>query len=398
MQECIGLALQNSPLDGQTGLYEELASAKVERIGTALMPQVSLNAQWSYQSDVFALPFSPPGTDVPQIPKSQYQATVGIEQSIFDGGMVRQSKEAARREFEVNRHKTETDLYKLKEGVAALYFGILRAQETQKNLENARKTLLERKKEVDAGYNNGILLLSDKASFEKEILSLEQQLISVAADKEALLAMLADKLGQPLGTGVELAVPSYETPEQAAETSRPEVSYLAGQQMLINQNTQILKARGKPKLNAFARGGAGSPNPYNFFETDLSGFYVAGVRLYWTVFDWGANKQEQQELLIQEKILETNRQDVLRQFENGMLQWRQKWEAAEEIISRDAQIVKLQESIVSEYSLRLEGGTITSADYIAALDQLTRAKTTARMHEIDRVWYQVQYLTLIGKL
>jgi hypothetical protein len=32
------------------------------------------------------------------------------------------------------------------------------------------------------------------------------------------------------------------------------------------------------------------------------------------------------------------------------------------------------------------------------LDQLTRAKITARMHEIDKSFYQIQYLTITGNL
>ena len=398
LQKCFELALRNTPLAEQDVLYEDLADSKVERIGSAFMPQVSLNGQWSYQSDVFSLPFSPPGTDVPQIPKSQYQATVGIEQAIYDGGAVRQAKEMARREQSVNGQKTEVELYKIKETVVSLYFGILRAQETEKNLETARNTLLERKKEVDAGYNNGILLLSDKASFEKEILLLEQQLISIQAEKESLAAMLADKLGQPLTAEAQLELPAYGLPEQATEIGRPEIAYLEQQKTLLDESSKLAGTKTLPRLSAFARGGLGSPNPYNFFETDLSGFYVAGVRLYWPVFDWGANKLERQELMIQGKILENSKQDMLQQLKNGAMQWQKKWEASGSIMQRDAEIVRLQELIVNEYNLRLEGGTITSSDYITALDQLTRSKTTARLHEIDRAWYEIQYLILTGKL
>lgn len=396
--ECFDLALQKTPLAGQKELYEELADSKMERIGSAFLPQVSLNGQWSYQSDVFSLPFSPPGTDIPQIPKSQYQATVGIEQHIYDGGMVRQSKEVARQELVVNQQKTDADLYKVKETVAMLYFGILRAQETEKNFETARNTLLERKKEVDAGYNSGILLLSDKASFEKEILAMEQQSIAIKAEKAALAAMLADKLGRPFSPGLQLELPAYDLPGQTTAVSRPEIAYFDQQKTLLNETSKLTATKTLPKLSAFARGGFGSPNPYNFFETDLSGFYIAGVRLYWPIFDWGSNKLERQELIIQENILENSKQDMLQQLENGAIQWQKKWEVSGSIAERDAEIVRLQQSIVDEYNLRLEGGTITSSEYIAAIDQLTRAKTTARMHEIDRAWYEIQYLIITGKL
>ena len=398
LKECFDLALLETPLAGQNALYEDLADAKVDRIGNAFMPQVSLNGQWSYQSDVFSLPFSPPGTDVPQIPKSQYQATVGIEQHIYDGGTVRQSKEITRRELSVNQKKTEVELYKVKEAVASLYFGILRTQEAEKNLETAKNTLLERKKEVDAGYNNGILLLSDKASFEKEILSLEQQLISIKVEKESLAAMLAAKLGQQLPAEIRLELPAYSFPGQTTEPNRPEIAYLDQQKMLLNESSKAAGTKMLPKLSAFARGGFGSPNPYNFFETDLSGFYIVGVRLYWPVLDWGSNKLERQELMIQGKLLENSKQDMLQQLENGAIQWQKKWEVSGSIAERDAEIVRLQQSIVDEYNLRLKGGTITSSEYITAIDQLTRAKTTARMHEIDRAWYEIQYLIITGKL
>jgi outer membrane protein TolC len=399
LQGCYELALQHTPLSGQAALYGELAASKEERLGLAYRPQVSLNGQWSYQSDVFSLPFSIPGAETPEIPKSQYQATLGIEQSIYDGGMVRQSREASKRELAANQQKVEVDLYKVKESVNSLYFGILRIQEAEKNLEAARNTLLERKKVIDAGFSTGVLLQSDKSSFEKEILSIEQQLVSAEAEKEGLVAMLADKLGQPVSADAVLILPGGTIPlDGEATINRPELSYLSEQKTVLSQAGELIAARTKPKISAFARGGFGSPNPYNFFKTDLSGFYMAGVRLYWPLFDWGASKQERQELQIQEQLLENSRSDAMSQFENGTLQWRKKWLASDEVMKRDAEIVRLQESIVKEYAARLEGGTVTSSDYITALDQLTRAKITARMHEIDKAWYQVQYFTLTGNL
>ena len=399
LQGCYELALQHTPLSGQAALYRELAASKEERLGLAYRPQVSLNGQWSYQSDVFSLPFSIPGAETPEIPKSQYQATLGIEQSIYDGGMVRQSREASKRELVANQQKVEVDLYKVKESVNSLYFGILRIQEAEKNLEAARNTLLERKKVIDAGFSTGVLLQSDKSAFEKEILSIEQQLVAAEAEKEGLVAMLADKIGQPLSVDAVLTLPGGTIPlEGEATINRPELSYLSEQKTVLSQAGELIAARTKPKVSAFARGGFGSPNPYNFFKTDLSGFYMAGVRLYWPLFDWGASKQERQELQIQEQLLENSRSDAMSQFENGTLQWRKKWLASDEVMKRDAEIVRLQESIVREYAARLEGGTVTSSDYITALDQLTRAKITARMHEIDKAWYQVQYFTLTGNL
>ena len=399
LQACYDLALHSTPLAGQKALYTELAGTKGERLGLAYRPQVSVSGQWSYQSDVFSLPFSFPGSDIPEIPKSQYQATIGIEQSLYDGGVVRQSREAVQTELAVNHQRAEMDLYKVKETVNALFFGILRWQETERSLEVAKNTLLERKKVIDAGYASGTLLLSDQASFEKEILSIEQQLVTARAEKEGLVAMLADKLGQPVSVGAEWILPDGNIPLADEPTiRRPEVDYFSGQQTVLSQAAEVVASKSKPKLTAFARGGFGSPNPYNFFETDLSGFYMAGIRLYWPVFDWGANKRERQELQIQGQLLENSRSDVIQRFENGTLQWKKKWQASEEVIKRDADIVRLQESIAKEYAARLEGGAVTSSEYIAAVDQLTRAKITARMHEIDRSWYQVQYLTLTGNL
>ncbi|MEQ8684520.1 MAG: TolC family protein [Imperialibacter sp.] len=399
LQGCYELALQHTPLSGQAALYGELAASKEERLGLAYRPQVSVNGQWSYQSDVFSLPFSIPGAETPEIPKSQYQATLGIEQSIYDGGMVRQSREASKRELAANQQKVEVDLYMVKESVNSLYFGILRIQEAEKNLEAARNTLLERKKVIDAGFSTGVLLQSDKFAFEKEILSIEQQLVTAEAEKEGLVAMLAGKLGQPVSVDAVLTLPGGTIPlDGEATINRPELSYLSEQKTVLSQAGELIAAKTKPKISAFARGGFGSPNPYNFFKTDLSGFYMAGVRLYWPLFDWGASKQERQELQIQEQLLENSRSDAMSQFENGTLQWRKKWLASDEVMKRDAEIVRLQESIVREYAARLEGGTVTSSDYITALDQLTRAKITARMHEIDKAWYQVQYFTLTGNL
>lgn len=399
LTDCYEQAIQNSPLSGQSALYQQMADHKEDRLTTNYLPKVSVNGQWSYQSDVITFPISIPGSDIPTIPKDQYQAYAELNQVIYDGGMTRQSKKMNREELAVNQSGAEADLFGVKSAINSLYFSILRTQETEKNLLASKNTLTERKKTIDAAFKAGTLLPSEKAAFEKKILSLEQQIISTQTEKQALIEMLNDKLGQSVSEASEFLLPNDTiATDEPISNKRPELQKLEHQQILLDETSDLSTSRNLPTLSAFVRGGAGSPNPYNFFETSFSPFYIAGVRLNWTLFDWGGNKSEQQQLAVQSEVLKNYQTDLEQQLNNGSIQWKRKWLASEEIIQRDEEIIRLQESIVTEYSERLEEGTVTSSDYISELDQLTQARIMARMHEIDQSWYYIQYQTLTGNL
>lgn len=82
LDECRELARANYPLIKRFRLVEQSRSLSVSNASKAWLPQVSLNARASYQSEVTRLPVDIPGVEISPLPKDQYDVSVNVSQQI----------------------------------------------------------------------------------------------------------------------------------------------------------------------------------------------------------------------------------------------------------------------------------------------------------------------------
>ncbi|HPS84186.1 MAG TPA: TolC family protein [Bacteroidales bacterium] len=123
IEQCQEKARANYPLVNQYGLIEKSREFNLSNAAKAWLPQVSLNAKATWQSEVIELPFTMPG--IGEMDQDQYQATIEISQTLWDGGATHARKEMYEASAEIDKQKYEVDLYAIRERVNQLYFGIL---------------------------------------------------------------------------------------------------------------------------------------------------------------------------------------------------------------------------------------------------------------------------------
>ena len=109
------------PLIKRYGLIEKTKEYNISNAGKGYLPQVSLSAKASYQSDVTEIPVDLPGIDIRGIRKDQYQAMLQLDQVVWDGGNIRARKEVTRATSEVDKQKLEVDMYAINERVNQLF-------------------------------------------------------------------------------------------------------------------------------------------------------------------------------------------------------------------------------------------------------------------------------------
>ena len=112
LEECYRAARENYPLVRQFDLIERTKDFTVENAAKGYFPQLSFSGKASYQSDVTKMPFSIPGVEF-GLDNDQYQLVLELNQTIWDGGVVRNRKEEARAESEVQKGQLEVNLYAL---------------------------------------------------------------------------------------------------------------------------------------------------------------------------------------------------------------------------------------------------------------------------------------------
>src|SRR5512133_1381394 len=73
LEKCQQWARENHPVLRQSALYQQMLELKNDNLATADFPQLTLNGQATYQSDVTRIGISLPNIQIPQVDKDQYK-------------------------------------------------------------------------------------------------------------------------------------------------------------------------------------------------------------------------------------------------------------------------------------------------------------------------------------
>jgi outer membrane protein TolC len=294
LEECYRLVAENYPVAKQLELFEAQNKLDSEVISTSKLPQLSLDAQATYQSDVIEVPI--PSANIEPLNNDQYRATVSVNQLIYNGGLVNASLDMKSAQLKTKQKQVEVNLYELKQKINQLYFSILLSQESELLL-NAKKTQLNTKlTEVKSGIEYGVILPSSDKVLEAELLKIEQQVQELQSNKIALIETLSSLIKRTLNTSTQFQKPLLET-KFKANLSRPELELFQFKKEEIETSESLISKKNAPKLLGFATGGYGNPG-LNLLDNSFQTFYVVGIKLNWNVFDWNSNKKQRQSLAI----------------------------------------------------------------------------------------------------
>lgn len=393
LEEAQGLALKNYPLVKNLDLVNESGRYSVSNVRSGYLPSISINGQYTYQSDVTSLPIELPNMQIPQIDKEQYKVYAELSQVLYDGGMIHAQREAAVAQARVEEKSIETELYKIKERVNQLYFGILLIDSQTEQVNLMKKDLKAGLAKAEGAYSNGAMLKSSVDAVKAEMIKTDQRLLELSSMKKAYTAMLG------LFTGRELDESTvFETPaalNTGNTISRPEIDLFQARLHAAEVQSKAINAKNLPRLNLFFQGGYGSP-ALNMLDPEADTYYITGVRFAWPLTGFYNKHREK-------KINNLTRQNLQNQQEtfifNTQLQINQQDEEIqklESLIESDDEIVALRDEIKDASLVQLENGVITSADYIREVTAADNARQTKAIHEIQLLLAQYNHQLITG--
>ncbi|MEZ4987952.1 MAG: hypothetical protein R2795_23470 [Saprospiraceae bacterium] len=73
LEQCVTWAQQHYPTARNEALIQRVADLQIAQTSSGFWPQLGVQGQWTYQSDVTGLPFELPGLQVPTISQEQYK-------------------------------------------------------------------------------------------------------------------------------------------------------------------------------------------------------------------------------------------------------------------------------------------------------------------------------------
>ena len=396
LEACCKLAIGNYPLIKQKGLLEESTRLKLWNVTTSYLPQISLNGQVSYQSQVTTIPLKIPGIKIPEPDKDIYKFTLDINQAVFDGGVVLAQRNVEKASLKADIQNVEVELYKINDRVNQLYFSILLMQANENLARLAETEIKSRISKIESGIRNGIAIESNADILKAELLKTSQQLIEASSSKTAFLAMLQEMINVQLSPATVLSMPQTFSNAPVQENKRPELQFFELQKQKLEVSRQLVNTRWLPKVFGFLQLGYGKPG-LNMLSSTFDKYYLVGAKLSWNPWNWNQTRNDKKLLSIQGKSIDIQREA----FEQSVRISQQKniadIDKYEQLMKNDDEIISLREKISNNAGAQLENGVITATEYITELNNLTMAKMNKELHKIQYIYSKINFLNIAGK-
>ncbi|MDY4569230.1 TolC family protein [Alistipes senegalensis] len=390
LDECRRLARKHYPEIRQYDLVRRTEEYTLSNARRAWLPQLSLAAQATWQTEVPSFPnalagmLAQQGIDMPGMNKDQYIAALELNQTLWDGGKSEADKRIARAEAAEQARSADVDLYALQGRVDNLFFGILlldeRIAQTRLTLDLLRSNL----EKVRALQRNGVAMQSDADAVEAELLTVNQQLTQVTASRDSYRRMLEIFTGRPLD-GEQLERPDASEP-RSMESSRPELALFDATADKLTAQERLVKAATRPCFGLFAQGYYGYPG-MDYFQSmmspDWSWNAMAGVKMSWNFGAYYTRKNSLAKLRTAKEQVEVQREIFL--FNTRLQTAEESGDIARlrKALADDDRIVALRRSVREAAESKLRNGVIDTDDLLRKITDEAAAATARSAREIE---------------
>jgi outer membrane protein TolC len=394
-------AVSRDPRGRQVDLLASQSALRLRGLRSEWLPRLNLGAQAQYQSAVASVPAELAGGTSPAPPhKDTYDAYLGARQPLYDPTLgARRGAEAA--DLAASQARVRTNLYALRQAVADAYFAALLLDAQRAELQAGITDLDAQLRVARERVAGGDALPSAATTLEAELLRRQQSLGELASDRRAALAVLADLTGRPIDDRTPLAVPDLAADVAAARASsdsqvgRPEYAQFARTRDALDRQREVIARRDWPRLSAVGRAGVGRPG-LNPLSRDFTGYWLAGLQLEWSPWDWGQASRERAALAIQQAIVATEEAAFTEQLHRSAVRDLADIDRLAEDLGTDDTIIALRARVLGETRLRFGEGVVTSAEYVDRETDLLSARLARAAHRVQLAQARARFLTLVG--
>ncbi len=390
---CLEMAKQNYPLIKQYTLIEKTKEYSIDNAQKGILPQLNIAGQATYQSEVTEVPISLPNLNIPTMSKDQYRLYGEVSQSITDLFTVKDQKKYINANSEIEVQKTEVEMYKLRERINNLYFGILLIDGQIQQTELLKKDIQSGIEKTIVAIDNGVSIKSTADNLKAELLKANQRTIELKATRKGYADMLALFINNPIDENTV-----FEKPQRQMLTNtinRPELKLFDLQKKAFDIQNKLITNKNMPRVSMFFQGGLGRP-ALNMLDNDLKGYYIGGLRLNWNITGFYTYKNERRTLALNQSFIDIQRETFLFNTNFALKQQNADITKMQELIETDKSIVTLRESVKTTTQNQLTYGTATTNDYLIAVNAEDQAKQNLILHEIQLLMTEYNLQTTSG--
>jgi outer membrane protein TolC len=354
-------------------------------------------AQATYQSDVTQVSIDNPAfPKIQPLSKDQYKIYAEINQNLYDGGNVKRSSALQEVHAQVEDQKIEVELYKIKDRINQIYFGILLLDQQKAQIELLRTDIQTSQAKVKASIENGVAFKMNADILEAELLKTDQRIFEINASRSAFVDMLSLFIGQPLSATLILQEPITIDVQPADEITRPELNLFNYQRQLARGQYELTTTRTQPRAGLFLQAGYGKPG-LNMLKNEFSPYAVGGIRLSWNLSGFYNGDREKQLLDVNTRSIDTQQELFLFNAKISMRQASSEVTKLQELIKIDEQLIGLRTKIKSTAQAQLDNGVITANDFLQELNAEDQAKQNKLLHKTQLAMASYSYQNITGK-
>jgi outer membrane protein TolC len=393
IHQCYQLAKQNYPLVKQMALIEKTREYTIANASKGYLPQFNIAGQATYQSEVTKIPISLPNVTLNELSKDQYRIYGELSQSLTDPFIIKQQKELLKAGSATDVEKLEVELYKLKERINQVYFGILLIDAQLQQTDLLKKDIRTGLQKITAAIANGIALKSNADLLNAELLKAEQRSIELKANRKGFTDMLSVFVNKPISETASLKEPSIQS--LSSTINRPELKLFGIQEKSFDLQNKLLLAKNLPRLSLFFQGGYGRPT-LNMLSNEFGTYYIGGARFSWNVSGCYTYKKEKKLQGLQQQSIDLQKEVFLFNTTLALKQQNNEISKLSELIGSDQQIITLRRNIKTTSYEQLANGTITTLDYLNYVNAEDQASQQLLLHRIQLLMAQYTYQTTSG--
>jgi outer membrane protein TolC len=401
LDQLVHSAYVNYPFAKQLNLTKLQNLESVKSIGTEWLPQVSVSAKTTFQSEVYALRMPESvvqefGLDFDPAKKLQYQGQAGVSQLIYDGGICNIKKKQMIVDGEIQSDRIKLSMLQVEDLVNTLFESILVNREQIKIIQFRRNDLLLRKKDIACAIQNGIFLHTDLQEIDADLIQLKQQKMTLLMQQCQYCVQLSSYTRQTVDTTSVLDLPVVTHVENTGYANRPDYRVFGEQLQSTDYQLKQLNREVLPRISIFANGYYGRPGLNVMdYSTHLSG--IIGLSLTWNVAALYDNNHKKKMVKLDRELVENRRSvyemDMNKQIRNLKTDILKN----KDLMNSDGDIVKIRSEVKDVAASQLKNGSITLADYLIKLNDVSRALIDQSIHKIEYSMDKVKMRTLLNE-
>ncbi len=386
LEECYRLAKENYPAVKKMDLVAKSADYTIKNANRKFLPQLNISGQATYQSevadygDLLGSNAAAMGLTPPSFSKDQYKLQGEVEQLLFDGGNTHHQKKITRTNEQLQHQNIEVELYAINDRINTIFFSIFLI-DAQLELNNLKIANLQAQLEKsEAAYKFGTAYLSDVNELKAEIENTRSSNIDIEGNQSAYLRMLSIFINQEVDSSARLIKPQPVL--SANEINRPELKLYELQKELNDVKSKQLRSGYLPTVKGFFQGAYGRPT-LNPMEDEAGSWYVAGIRLNWSLGTLYTTRNERSIYRLSSQMADADKESFVRNVQLDIAQQDENVKKYSEMILQDTKTIELRKSVSESASAQLANGVITTHEYIQKVNLENSARENLVMHEIQ---------------